>query len=416
MGNSMKDIFSAALGIHKPWYIEEIEFDIEKCRLDININFDRGTKFKYTSLEDGIDGVFPIHDTVRKSWRHLNFFEHDCYLNCRVPRIKTDSGSVRHVQTPWEGKSSGFTLLFEALLMQLIKEMPVNAVARITKVDDEKLWRMLDNYIDEARTFEDFSNVTQIGMDETSKRKRHDYVTMFVDLKKRKTIFVTAGKDNKTVVEFCKDLKEHSGDPESITDVSSDMSPAFIKGITENLPNAEITFDKFHIMKLLGEAVADVRKAEAKENPLLKGTKWIFDSNRENMSDKNLQRLDELEVKKLNIKTVRAFHIRENFQEIYRAGSKEEFVRLLEQWYSWARRCRLQPIKNAAATIKDHWDGIVAWFDSKINNGILEGLNSLVQSAKSKARGYRTFKNFRTIIYLITGDLDFTKVNIHCSR
>jgi transposase len=409
----MKDIFSAALGINTPWYIKDIKFDIEKCRLDVNIDFKRGTKFKYINKEDGIEGVFPVYDTIKKSWRHLNFFEHDCYLNCRVPRIKTDSGNVRHVQTPWEGKSSGFTLLFEALLMQLIKEMPVNAVARIAKVDDEKLWRMLEKYIDKARTFEDFSNVSQIGMDETSKKKHHDYVTMFVDLEKRKTIFVTKGKDNKTVVDFCKDLQEHNANPEAITDVSCDMSPAFIKGIKNNLANAKITFDKFHIMKLLGEAVGDVRRAEAMENPLLKGTKWIFDSNRENMSEKNIQRLDDLELKKLNLKTVRAFHIRENYQEIYKANSKQDFIRLLEQWYSWARRSRLKPMKNVAKTIKNHWDGVVNWFDSKINNGILEGLNSLVQSAKCKARGYRTFKNFRAIIYLITGDLDFTKVNIH---
>lgn len=413
----MYDIFSTALNITAPWFIENINFDIESGRLDIDINFKRGAHFKYTSGPESIAGEFPVHDTVNKSWRHLNFFEYDCYLNCRVPRIKTDNGEVRLIKTPWEGVSLGFTLLFEALLMQLIKEMPMNAVARITGVDDEKLWRMVHKYIDLARVHEDFSCVTQIGIDETSKKKRQDYVTVFVDLKKRKTIFVTEGRDNKTVVEFCKDFKEHKGEPKSITDVSCDMSKAYIKGINENLPNAKITFDKFHIMQIITSALGDVRKAEAKENPLLKGTKGIFDSNRENLTEKRLLKLEtELELKKLNLKTVRAYHIRETFQAIYSAGTKEEFEKLLKKWYSWARRCRLEPMKKAAKTIKEHWDGIVNWFESKINNGILEGLNSLIQSAKSKARGYRTFKNYKAMIYMVTGNLDFSKVNSHCKR
>jgi len=409
----MKDIFSAALGISAPWYIEDVKFDTEASRLDININFKRGSQFKYTSEEEGIAGEFPVHDTVQKSWRHLNFFEHDCYLHCRVPRIKTDIGKVRQVKTPWEGVSSGFTLLFEALLMQLIKEMPINAVARIAGVDDEKLWRMLHKYIDQARVHENFAEVTQVGIDETSKKKRQDYVSVFVDLKKRKTMFVTEGRDNKTVIEFCKDFKEHGGDPESITDVSCDMSKAFIKGVTENLPNAKITFDKFHIMQIITKALGEVRKAEAKDNPLLKGTKGIFDSNRKNLTEKRLRKLEkELELQKLNLKTVRAYHIRESFQAIYNAGTKEEFIELLKKWYSWARRCRLEPMKKAAKTIMEHWDGVINWFESKINNGILEGLNSLIQSAKSKARGYSTFKNYKAMIYMVTGNLDFSKVNV----
>jgi transposase len=414
-GRRMKDIFSAALGIVAPWYIEDVKFDSNASRLDIHINFKRGARFHYESKEEKIAGDFPAYDTVNKTWRHLNFFEHDCYLHCRVPRIMTDCGKARHVKTPWEGVSSGFTLLFEAFLLQLITEMPVNAVARIAGVDDEKLWRMVIKYVNKAREYEDFSAVSKIGVDETSRKKRHDYVTVFVDLDKRKTMYVTEGKDHKTVTDFCVDLEKHKGQVESITDVSSDMSPAFIKGVKENLPNADITFDKFHIMKVINKAVGEVRKAEAKDNPLLKGTKGIFDMNRQNMNPKKLRKLEtELELTKLNLKTVRAYHIKENFQAIYNAGTKEEFEELLGKWYSWARRCRLEPIKNAATTIKEHWDGVVNWFDSKINNGILEGLNSLIQSAKSKARGYRRFETFRAIIYMITGDLDFSILNKHC--
>ncbi len=410
----LKKVFEQALGINKPWFIDNLNFDVDNQRLDIHIDFRTGAKFQYVSEEENISGEFSAYDTKEKNWRHLNFFQHECYLHCRVPRVKPEDGKIRQISPPWEGKSLGFTLLLEALLMQLCTEMPVNAVSRLTGVDDNKIWRMLEVYTKEAREKEEFSKITRLGMDETSMRKRHDYVTLFVDLEAHKTIFVSRGKDNATVKNFISDFKEHGGKPGTITDMSCDMSPAFIKGITENLSNAKITFDKFHLMKVVNEAVGKVRKSESIENSLLKGTRNIFQKNRVNMTVKQLEHLqNKLELKGLRLKTVRAFHIRESFQEIYKSETKKEFIRKLEKWYSWARRCRLEPMKEAAKTIKAHWDGVVQWYDSRINNGVLEGLNSLIQSAKSKARGFKTFRNFKIIIYLVTGDLDFTKVNEH---
>jgi transposase len=408
----MKELFEKALGIEKPWFIDNLKFDIKQRRLDIYINFEVGSKFKYVSEEEGISGTFGVYDTVDKTWRHLNFFQHECYLHCRVPRVKPEDGKIRQIAVPWGGKSNGFTLLFEALLMQLCCEMPVNAVSRLTNTDDNKIWRMLQCYVAEARKHEDFSGMTKIGLDETSKSKNHDYVTLFVDLEKRKTVYVTEGKDSTTIERFVEDLENHGGKKENITDVSCDMSPAFIKGIDENLSHAKITFDKFHLIKIINTAVGDVRRAESKENEVLKGTKNIFDKNRENMTMAQLKYLKEkLELKGLRLKTVRAFHLRESFQEIYKSETRDEFISRLNKWYLWATHCRLGPMKEAAKTIKKHWNGVIRWYESRINNGILEGLNSLIQSAKNKARGFKTFQNFKVVIYLVTGDLDFTKVN-----
>ena len=410
----VKELFEKALGISRPWFIDDLKFDVTTRRLDIHIDFEAGAKFEYISEEEHISEKYGVYDTVEKTWRHLNFFQHECYLNCRVPRVKPEDGKIRQVDVPWAGKSNGFTLLFEALLMQLCCEMPVNAVSRLTDVDGNKLWRMLQRYVEEARKHEDFSDVTKIGLDETSKKKHHDYVTLIVDLERRKTVYVTEGKDHTTIERFVGDLEAHKGQRENITDVSCDMSPAFIKGISENLKNAQVTFDKFHLVKVISTAVGVVRKAESQENEVLKGTKYIFDKNRENMTLEQLKYLKEkLELKGLRLKTVRAFHLRESFQEIYKSETREDFIENLEKWYSWAMRCRLEPMKNAAKTIRKHWDGVVRWYDSRINNGILEGLNSLIQSAKSKARGFKTFQNFMVMIYLVTGDLNFTKVNAH---
>jgi transposase len=399
------ELFETALNIEAPFYIKDIGFDVEKKRLDIYIDFKRGSMFSYKGEE------CKAYDTKEKQWRHLNFFEHECYLNVRVPRIQLSSGKVKRISLPWEGKSSGFTLLFEALIIQLCKAMPINQVSKLINESDDKLWRMLYKYIDIAREFEDFSELETIGVDETSKRKHHDYITIFVNLKKRKTSFVSEGKSSGTVKEFTEDLELHGGKASSIKNVSCDMSPAFIKGVKENLPNAKVTYDKFHVLKIINEAVDKVRKEEATSVGILKKTKYIFLKNNKNLTEKQSKKLAELSIPELNLKSIRALHIRENFQEIYFAQNEKDFEMLLKKWYFWATHSKLEPIIKAAHTIKKHWDGILAWFESRINNGILEGLNSVIQSCKNKARGYKTTKNFKIIIYLVTGDLKFNLVN-----
>jgi transposase len=139
-------------------------------------------------------------------WRHLNFFEHECHIHARIPRVKLPNGKVKLISTPWEGLSNGFTLLFEALLLQLCQAMPINQVANITDVSDDKLWTMLERYVDRTREHENFENIDTIGLDETSKAKGHEYITLFVNLEKRRTIFITDGKDNTTVKRFVDDF------------------------------------------------------------------------------------------------------------------------------------------------------------------------------------------------------------------
>ena len=377
-----------------------------------DIIFKQGSEFNYFDKNENreIAGL-KAYDTKNKKWRHLNFFEHECYLHARVPRVKLPDGKIKLISTPWEGLSNGFTLLFEALLVQLCQAMPVNRVASITKTSDDKLWNMLGSYIDTTRQEENFEKIDAIGLDETSRAKGHEYITLFVDLLQRRTIFITEGKDNLTVARFAYDFQNHNGRVEAIKDISCDMSPAFIKGVSENLPNAQITFDKFHILKIINEAVDKVRKEEVGTNKLLKGTKYIWLKNYSNLTKKQKEELESLTMSKMNIKTTRAYNIRQSFQEIYQAEIEEEFITYFNKWYYWATHSRLEPMIKAAKTVKKHWDGVVQWYKSKINNGILEGLNSVIQAAKSKARGYKTFKNYKIIVYLLTGKLDFSLVN-----
>ncbi len=405
----MNDLFQQALHITSPWFIKSIDFSADKKRLDIHIDFKRGSTFN--DVDTG--KACKAYDTVQKTWQHLNFFEYECHLHTRVPRIKRDDGKVRLIQPPWEGKVAGFTLLFEALLLQLCKVMPVHNVSQLTGVSDYKIWRTLDIYIELSRKDENYSKVNTIGMDETSVAKGHDYITLFVDLVARKTLYITAGKDHKTVVDFVDELEAKKGDRKAIKQVSCDMSPAFIKGVKENLSEAEITFDKFHIIKIINKAVDQVRREESRYTPALKGNRYLFLKNENNLTVKQKQAKDALNLSQINLKSFRAMHIREAFQNIYKAENMAAFEGLLKAWYYWATHSQLTPIIKASKTIKKHWEGILNWKKSLINNGILEGLNSILQAAKRKARGYKV-KHFKTIAYLLTGKLDFSKINANC--
>ena len=147
----MDDIFKAALGVEAPWFIESVAFDAEHKRLDIRLAFERGSRFEVENAA-GVAVACPVYDTVEKSWRHLSFFQHECYLHARVPRVTTDGGRIAMALPPWCGKLAGFTLLFEALLIQLCAHMPVHQVMKMTNVSDYKLWRMLDVYVQAAQT------------------------------------------------------------------------------------------------------------------------------------------------------------------------------------------------------------------------------------------------------------------------
>jgi len=408
-----QQLFELALHIQDPWYIKDIQFDTESKRLDIYMDFSKGAVFHYESIQESIIGDFKAYDTEDKQWRHLNFFEHECYLHARVPRVKINETFTRLIDPPWSGLSNGFTMLFEALVIQLASHMPVHRVSKIINESDYKIWAMLERYVQKALANNDYSQLTAIGMDETSKRKGHDYITLFVDLLKRRTIFIAEGKGQETVKAFADDLVAHKGSPEAIKDVSCDMSAAFVKGVQDHLPNANITFDRFHITKIINKAVDDVRKEEVQTQSILKGHRYIFLKNESNLTSIQRNKRQELSLPKLNLKSIKALHIRENFQEIYKAETFKQFEILLKEWYFWATHSRIEPIKEAARTIKNHWDGILQWKKSHIDNGILEGLNSLVQAAKAKARGFRTFRYFRIIVFLITGKLDFVQFNKH---
>ena len=396
------DLFEAALGLEKPWEVVGVEFDAERRRLDLRIDFSKGGRFPCPECGRA---DCPVHDTEQHTWRHLNFFEHEAYLHARVPRVKCPEHAVKQVQVPWARGRSDFTLLFEALVMALAKEMPVKAVAGLVGEHDTKIWRVVHYYVDQAVEAQDLSLRDELGIDDTSFRRGQSYVSVFCDLApcERRAVFVADGRGQETVEQFAGFLGAHGGDRENIREVCQDMSQAYLAGVRNNLSRAEITFDRYHVKQKLSEAIDAVRRAEAKEHKeLLKGTRYLWLKRPDNLTVKQLDWLDQLLLEPLE--TVRAWELALRFDDFYEldAGGAEEYPR---RWVQDAKASELQPLIDFAEMLEAHWQGVIRWHHSRVSNGLLEGLNSLIQAAKRRARGYRSTRNYKAMIYLVAGKL-----------
>lgn len=398
MQNS-KEIFSIALGLEKPWSIKEVLFDKENLQLDIYLEFIKGFKFK---MEDGNE--YTAHDTVERSWQHLNFFQYKCYLHAKVPKVKQADGTIKTQPVPWARKGSGFTLLFEAFSMLLIEsEMPVNKAAKVLKVYPNRLWNVFDYWVSIAHNEDEIEELNKVGFDETSVRKGHNYITTMVDLEEKRVLFATEGKGSDCIEKSVDYLEEKEVNIDTIEQVCIDMSPSFISGCMNHLPNAAITFDKFHVMKEVNNAMDDLRKLERIGNDLLKGHKYTFLKNK-----LTSQREEERDLLlEMYPKLGEGYRLKQMFSDFWDIQNKEEAEGYLAFWCDIAIESKIFPFQKAVATIKAHWIGIINYIESKVNNGILEGLNSKIQLAKKRARGYRNTQNFINMIYFICGKLKF---------
>ena len=392
------ELFQAALGLTSAWIVLRSEFDPDQKQLDLHVGFARGARFACPAC--GAEGC-GVHDVKEKQWRHLNFFQHKTVLKAALPRVSCGRCGVKQVLPPWAREGSGFTLLFEAFVLSMAKAMPVANVAEIVDEHDTRIWRVLDHYISRAVDRLDLSEVKQIAADETSARRGHDYISLFVDMARRKVVYVTDGKDAATVGAFAEFLEAHGGARENITDASIDMGAAFIAGVKANFPSALITFDKFHVIKLVNEAVDEVRRAEAKHTDLIKGTRYLWLKNLANLDEEEKAAIVRLEA--ANLDTMQAWQIRQNLQDVFKMSSVASARKFLRRWYAWVSVCDLAPMKKAASTIMAKADDILRSIGNKLSNGLLEAINGNVQAAKRKAKGYKTKHNLKLMVYLIAG-------------
>jgi len=289
-------------------------------------------------------------------------------------------------------------------------------VARITGLSVHRVMTLCERYVNAVVGAADLSEVRRLAIDETSRAKGHDYVSVFADAEERKVIYVAEGNEAAVVEAFALNLRAHQGKPTQIDSVSIDMWPAFIRGVTDHLPNAQITFDKFHVIAHASEAIDKTRREEQKRDPSLKGLRWALLKDRSKLNTAQRTEVDELLAHMTTKRTARAWHYREQLREVLTRKQPNLVRTLLNRWCTNVMRSKVAAMREVAEMIRNHFEGVLSWVTSRQTNGFLEAINGLFQAAKRKARGYVRFRTIRTVIFLIAGKLNFSKLNHYAAQ
>ena len=412
MSVGVEALFTSALGLQLPWVVEDVKLDTAKRRIDFEI----GCQGSTLTCPACSAVAQPVHDRLRRSWRHLDFFQFEAWLHCDVPRIAcARCGKTTQLPVPWARPGTGFTAAFEALALALCRELPVRQAAGLLRCADKQLWRRIAFYVDQARAVESFAGVQTVGIDETSLRRGQNYITVVHDLDAKRLLFATEGRDHQTVLDFAADLKAHGGEPAEVRHVCMDMSAAYAKGAGLALPQAQISYDRFHVIAMANEAMDQVRRTEMQDDAAavrsalgsndrktLKQLMWGMRRNPSGWSRAQVNAMHWLQHSTL--KSARAWRLKMALREVYAAARShnnfEQAQTDLQAWLSWARRCRLEPFKKLATTIKDRFGAVVRGMTDHRSNAFVEAMNGLLQQAKRAARGFRTATNFIAIAYL----------------
>ena len=423
MSVGIEALFTSALGLQAPWSVQDVALDTSRRRIDFNLtcNVSRLPCPHCAALDQG------VHDRLTREWRHLDFFQFEAWLHAEVPRVACSAcGKTGQIDVPWAREGSGFTALFEALALSLCKELPVRQAAALLRCSDKQLWRRIDHYVTKARALDDMSEVSIVGIDETSLRKGQNYITVVHDLQTKRLLFACEGRDHQTVVDFCADLKVHGGDPDQVKHVCQDMSAAYAKGVALALPHAQISYDRFHVIAMANEAMDGVRRQEMSTQPravkdalgdndrkLLKSLTWGMRRNPQGWSGKQINAMHWLQHSTL--KSARAWRLKMALRAVYAKAAQENRGELAKAdligWISWARRSRLEPFKKLANTLKQRIDGVVRGMLDNRSNAYVEAMNGLLQQAKRAARGFRTATYFISIAYLRMSKLKHLPAN-----
>jgi transposase len=408
-------LFHELLGLGLNWEVIESRFERASGTVHLELREMQQLWEGVRCPEDG--GLAFCYDhTETLTWRHLNVFEHRCQITCRLPRGKCrQCGHVFRVRPPWEGLSMHFTKEFEAFALVLMREMPMNQVAQIVGESDTRLWRLLFRQVDAAYAQADFSQVCCVGVDEMSVRKGQHYISVFADLVRKRVLFATEGIDAGAWGRFVQALEEHNGHRHAITQASMDMSRAYQTGVAAHCRNAQVVFDKFHLISHANQAVDKVRQVELRvcdydAAHTLRDSQWLWRKNPENLTGRQRMRLAKIDHK--NYATAKAYQMRLALQDIYRsadAATAQQRFRIWCRWVRWVARFYqhylLGSMIKLAQMVERHLKGILTHWKWGVTNAFMEGLNSVFSATKRRARGYRSSVHLITMLYLVAGKL-----------
>jgi transposase len=409
-------VFHQILGLGDAWRVSRVDYVEKACKVLICVK-DTPALWATESCPHCAAKLVGGYDHApERSWRHLNVCQLESEIVCSLPRGQCkECQKVYTVRAPWEGRSRSLTQEFEAFALTLMREMPVKKAGEILGETDQKLWRALFAHVDAAWTELSWENVVWVGADEMNRKKGHNYLTVFVDLAAKRVLLAVEGKDARTWERFAEQLLKHNGHPRAITQIAIDMSPAYVKGVRDNFGNAQIVFDKFHVVSQVVQALEEVRRKEVRQDAQareqLEGSSWLWRKNPETWTAEEEKRWTQLKDKPLV--TGLAYAMRLELQRAYAAGTLGQARNRFTSWCRWVRTEAqalttglLEPMRKAADMVERHLEGILGHWQQGLTTAFLEGLNSLFSATKRKARGYRSSEYQIAMLYFVAGKLE----------
>jgi transposase len=400
-------LFETILGLTAPWHIARVELKTDHKRVDLWLEHE-STRWRCPDC----DAELAAFDHAEaRTWRHLDTCQFETHLHAEIPRIQCPTHGVKQVRVPWAEPRSRFTLLMERLVIDLILQCStVKGACTIAGISWDEAWGILQRAVARGRARKEARPIAYIGVDEKAFRKGHRYHTVVCDLDRSTVEFVAEERETASLAAYYASLTDDQR--HAIKAVAMDMWDPYIRATREGLPDGERkpVFDRFHIMREITKAVDMVRKQEHRaflrtgDDSPLTGTKYVWLFSDENRPAYHAETFATLQA--LNLKVGRAWAIKEALRTLWTYRQTAAVKRFFNRWYGWAVRSRLEPVKQVAATLKRHLDGVLRFVTHPITNGVAEGLNSKIMSIKRKAGGFRNPSNFTTAIYFHCGGLD----------
>jgi transposase len=401
------DLYQRVLGLTEPWFVDRVELKVADKRVDVWVDHAAGQTWPCPQCQK----LLPCRDHAEKRvWRHLDTCQFQTHLHARIPRVDCPDHGVLNVVVPWAEARSRFTLLMESLIIDVLQQCAtVTGACELTGVSWDEAFGVMQRAVARGQLRKKALLIKHVGVDEKAFRKGHSYMTVVCDLERSTVEYVAEDRKTESLAGYYQRL--NPAQMAALEAVAMDMWDPYVKATMENVPLAadKIVFDRFHIMKHMNHAVDKVRLQEhrqltAEGDDLLKGTKhwWLYGY--ENVPDKHLRAFEV--VRDQSVRTGRAWAIKETLRELWNYRSVAWARKFFKDWFGWARRSRLKPVKKVAAMLRDHLTNILTYCRHPITNGVAEGLNSKIMTIKRKACGYRSKENFKTAIYFFCGGLD----------
>lgn len=401
-----RDLYAQILGLSKPWRVKDVDLDYGSQEVVVRVEHDRSEALCCPECGQACPG----YDSRVRRWRHLDTCQFKTILEGEVPRVECREHGVRQVAVPWASRGSGFTALYECLVINWLKEASRLAVSRRLGLTWSEVDGIMERAVKRGLSRRPNKAPARLGVDETSFAKRHEYVTVVTDLDAGEVLYVGDDRTSETLAAYYRSLSEE--ELRKIEVVSMDMWQPYMKATRECVPDgdAKIAFDKFHVARHLVEAVDRVRRREHRDlmsvgDDRLKGTKYAWLRHPSGMKSSAWRGWFGA-LRRSTLRTARAWALKEAAMSLWGYVSRGWAAKAWRSWLSWAQRCRLTPMVKAAQMIGAHLDGIITAIVHRATNAGAESMNAKIQRVKRMACGYRNRDRFRHAIYFHLGGLD----------